>query len=252
MVTVVQEKKTAELWAKYQQTRSRENRNDLVLQYGWLVKSVVRRIAAVSGNYVEAEDLVSYGTLGLIEAVEKYDGSKGVSFETFATYRIRGEIIDYMRRNDWVPRSVRKRVTDVENAMNDLMTELGRRPTDRELAARLGVEARDLRQILADRERYNLISFEELLYDSSRTCSEPSELETPESRLQEGELLEVLAKALDNLPEREKLILTLYYYEELTLREISGILGVSESRVSQIHSRAVGRMRKSLTAYMNQ
>lgn len=252
MVTVVQEKNETELWSRFQRTRSREARNDLVLQYGWLVRSIVRRLAAVSGNYVDAEDLASYGMLGLIEAVEKFDESKGVTFETFATYRVRGEIIDYMRRNDWVPRSVRKRVTDVENAMNDLMSELGRRPTDGELAAKLGVDGRGLRQTLADRERYNLISFEELLYDSARVCGEPCDSETPESRLQESELLDVLAKTLDSLPEREKLILTLYYYEELTLREISGILGVSESRVSQIHSRAVRRMRKSLQDYMNQ
>ncbi len=251
MVTVAEEKSLDRLWARFRRTRSREDRNELVLQYGWLVKSIVRRLAAVSGNYVDGDDLTSYGMLGLIEAVEKFDVEKGVSFEAFATYRVRGEIIDYMRRNDWVPRSVRKRVTDVENAVSELSTRLGRRPTDGELAARLGVGGKELRQTLADRERYNLVSFEEMIYDGTRSCSEPAETETPETHLQENELLDVLAQTLEALPEREKLILTLYYYEELTLREISGILGVSESRVSQIHSRAVGRMRKSLQAYMN-
>lgn len=251
MVTTVDNLTIMELWKNYKDTEDINLRNELVLKYGWLVKSIVRRVSSVSGSYTEAEDLTSYGIIGLIKAIEKFDLDKGVSFETFATYRIRGEIIDFMRRNDWVPRNVRKKILEIENASGSLINELGRQPNDEELSKKLGIGTNDLLQILADTEKFSLISFEELIYDTVKTDSEFADFDTPESHLHEHELLDMLAKSLDELPERERLILTLYYYEELTLKEISGILGVSESRVSQIHSRSIEKMRKSLKSYIN-
>jgi RNA polymerase sigma factor for flagellar operon FliA len=251
MATMVDSMTIMELWKNYKATEDIELRNELVLKYGWLVKSIVRRVSSVSGNYTEAEDLTSYGVIGLIKAIEKFDLEKGVTFETFATYRIRGEIIDFMRRNDWVPRSVRKKILDIETASNSLTNEFGRQPTEEELSKKLGIGTGELMQTLADTERFSLVSFEEMIYDTVKIDSELADLDTPESHLHEHELLDMLAKSLDELPEREKLILTLYYYEELTLKEISGILGVSESRISQIHSRSIDKMRKSLKTYIN-
>jgi RNA polymerase sigma factor for flagellar operon FliA len=239
------------LWNRYRKTREVGLRNQLVLSYTGLVRSIAKRIVSISGNYTELEDLMSYGMIGLIKAVEKFDPEKGAAFETFATYRVRGEIIDYMRRNDWVPRGVRRKSWEIENVSNQLLGELGRQPNDDELAERLGIGKKELRQMLSEVERFNLVSFEEIIQDTVRVDREFADFETPEGFLQEDEMLEVLAKSLDALPEREKLVLTLYYYEELTLREISQVIGVSESRVSQLHSRAVERMRKSLKAYVN-
>jgi RNA polymerase sigma factor FliA len=251
MAVTVEVLENTELWKCYKESGDLELRNELVLRYGWLVKSIVRRVSSVSGSYTEAEDLTSYGIIGLIKAIEKFDLDKGVTFETFATYRIRGEIIDFMRRNDWVPRSVRRKILDVETATGNLINELGRQPTDDELSGRLSIGSGELQQTLSEMERYSLISFEEILYDTAKVDSELTDYDTPEGHLQEGELIDMLAKALDELPERDRLILTLYYYEELTLKEISGIIGVSESRVSQIHSRSIERVKKSLKSYIN-
>jgi RNA polymerase sigma factor for flagellar operon FliA len=242
---------TEEVWELYERTRAVEFRNELVLRYSGLVRSIVRRVASVSGDYADAEDLASYGMLGLIQAIEKFDLSKGVAFETFAVYRIRGEAIDYIRRNDWVPRGVRKRALEYENAVGGLTGELGRRPTEEELAHRLGVGSGDLKMLYSGIERFNVISFEELVQGVGQTDKGFADPETPEGVLQEEELLKILTAAIDDMPEREKLIITLYYYEELTLREVSHVLGVSEARVSQLHSRAIGRMKTVLKEYLD-
>lgn len=231
MTTLVDETTVSKLWRRFKQTDDIGLRNDLVLSYAGLVKSIVRRIASICGNYADIEDLTSYGMIGLIKAVEKFDLEKGVTFETFATYRVRGEIIDFMRRNDWVPRGVRKRAWDIENTSNIMTNELGRVPSDDELAKKLGLKKDNLLQVLSEIERFNLVSFEEIIQDTVKIDNQFADFDTPEGFLQEDELLDVLAKTLDSLPEREKLVITLYYYEELTLKEISSIIGVSESRI---------------------
>lgn len=247
MTGTTYEEETDVLWKAYRQTGSVEARNALVLHYGWLVRVLVRRVMSVSGSYAESDDLNSCGTIGLIKAVEKFDQTKGVTFETFATYRIRGEILDFVRRSDWVPRGVRKRVMELENAENELVSLLGRRPSDEELCERMGVQNRVLEKTRASAEHFHVLSFEEMLHDAEGAVAGG---DSPEGVLQESELQEMLTKAVENLPERDRLVVTLYYYEELTLREISEVLGVTESRVSQIHSRAVNRMKKSLQAYI--
>jgi RNA polymerase sigma factor for flagellar operon FliA len=249
MPTLVDEMVAVSLWKMYKENPGTEMRNKIVLTYAGLVKSIVRRAAYLSGNYVDVDDLTSYGMIGLIKAVEKYDTDKGVTFETFATYRIRGEIIDYMRRNDWVPRGVRKRSMEVEKASNEFKMAFGHDPTEDELSKKLGVKKSDIIEALNDAERLSLISFEELIQDAVNVKTDLSSDDTPEDSLQEVELVDVLTKAIDDLHEREKLVITLYYYEELTLKEISVVLGVSESRVSQMHTKAVGILKKTLADY---
>lgn len=251
MPSLVVEEEVSSLWKDYKASPEPEFRNKIVLNYAWLVKSIVRRAACVSGNYVDAEDLMSYGMLGLIKAVEKFDPENGAAFETFATYRIRGEVIDYMRRNDWVPRGVRKRAQEVEKAENEFKNIYNREPTEKELAKKLGVNENEISDTLGQIERFNVISFEEIIKDTLNIESGLPSVETPEGSLQESELTQMLAEAIDSLSEREGLVISLYYYEELTLKEISAVMGVSESRVSQIHTKAVKNLKKSLHEYLN-
>lgn len=244
MQTMTNEKTAVDLWKSYKANSDIENRNKLVLYYAGLVNSIARRAAAVSGNYIDIEDMVSFGMIGLIKAVEKYDTDKGVTFETYATYRIRGEIIDYMRRNDWVPRGVRKRIQEIEKAIESFKNENSREPTAEELSVKLGVKENDIAQALGDSARLSTISFEEMIHDTVKVdCNFVSD-ETPETALAQNELIEALAAAIDSLSEREKLVISLYYHEELTLKEISVVMSVSESRVSQIHTRAVKTLKK--------
>lgn len=240
--------KSEALWKAYRETGGIEARNRLVLHYGWLVQVIVRRVMSVSGSYTETDDLKSCGTIGLIKAVEKFDSTKGVTFETFATYRVRGEILDFMRRSDWVPRGMRRKALEIEAAARELSATLGRRPTDGELCKHLGMQQEALEKIQAGMERFHVVSFEEMLYDAAGELLPGSD--SPEYALQENELMEMLSKAVEALPERDRLVITLYYYEELTLKEISEIIGVTESRVSQLHSRAVCSMKKNMQAYI--
>lgn len=249
MIAATKEETATELWENYCDNPDNENRNQLVLYYSGLVKSIARRIASVSGSYVDVEDLISFGMLGLIKSIEKFDHEKGVIFETYATYRIRGEIIDYMRRNDWVPRGLRKRAQTIEDAERSLRGELGREPTRKELADKLGVSEDDLSHALSDNERFNQISFEEIIEDTVRSEYNFESPDTPENTLAQSESQEMLAKAIDSLPERERLIISLYYHDELSLKEISSILKVSESRVSQLHTKAIKELRRVLAEY---
>ena len=249
MQVMLDEQVSVNLWKNYKEEPTIDARNKIVLLYAGLVKSIARRAASVSGSYVDLEDLVSFGMLGLIKAVEKYDIDKGVSFETYATYRVRGEIIDYMRRNDWVPRGVRKRAQDIEKATEAFKNTNNREPTQDELCVTLGVKRNDITQVLSDCARLNTISFEEMIQETVKTDRNLICDETPEEALAQGELLEQLAEAIDSLPERERLVIALYYHEELTLKEISSIMSVSESRVSQLHTRAVKNLKKALNEY---
>lgn len=249
MQVLLDEETVVNLWKNYKDNPDIELRNKIVLLYAGIVKSIAWRTASVSGKYVDIEDLTGFGMIGLIKAVEKYDYDKGVTFETYATYRVRGEIIDYMRRNDWAPRGLRKRAHDIEDAAEIFKNENSREPTDDELSEKLGVKKKDISQTLSDNDRFNTISFEEIIQDTVKTdCNFVSD-ETPEASLAHDELLRTLAKAIDDLPDREKLVITLYYHEELTLKEISTVISVSESRVSQLHTRAVKKLRNSMMTY---
>jgi len=245
---------TAGLWRRYRETRDQGIRDRLILGYSPLVKYVAGRLGSGLPAHVDEQDLVSYGLLGLIGAIERFDPDRDVKFETYAIARIRGAIIDELRALDWVPRSVRSRARDIERAITALEAKLGRAPTDEEIAQRLGVSGDELEESLAEISRSSIAALDELWTVSGSGGDQVSLIDTiedtaapdPQGALSQTEMREAIADAIARLPEREKLVVTLYYYEELTLREIGEVLGVTESRVSQLHTKAVLRLKARL------
>jgi RNA polymerase sigma factor for flagellar operon FliA len=231
----------------------------LILTYAPLVKFVAGRVGASLPAHVDEQDLVSYGLLGLIGAIERFDPDREIKFETFAMARIRGAIIDELRSLDWVPRSVRTRAREIERAIAELERTLLRAPTDEEIATKVGITERELEDSLAEIGRSSMAALDEIwtpstggdqiaLIDTIEDTSGPD----PEFSLEQTEMREALGEAIARLPEREKLVVTLYYYEELTLREIGEVLGVTESRVSQLHTKAVLRLKARLSGAMRE
>lgn len=235
------------LWQNYANDRSPENKNELVLHYLDQVKSIVLRLMPTYKAYSNYDDMLSCGILGLMDAIEKYDLSRDVKFEYYAAMRIRGEIIDSIRKQDWAPSSLRRKIKSISNAYYDLENRLNRQPTDKEVADYLNMDEEDLQSTLGKSQMFNIVHFEELVqneagFEHSVQSRSPSIEEEVESR----EMVDILGGIIDKLPEKEKLVITLYYYEEMTLKEIASVIGVSESRVSQIHSKAVMKMRTKL------
>ena len=244
---------TQSLWLEYTRTRDRAVRDRLILTYAPLVKFVAGRLGSGLPAHVDEGDLVSYGLLGLIGAIERFDPQREIKFETYAIARIKGAIIDELRALDWVPRSVRSRAREIERAMGELERRLHRAPTDEEIAAKLGIAVSDLEDSLMEISRSSIAALDELwtvsaggdqiaLIDTIEDTQGPE----PQSALAQTEMREALGEAIARLPEREKLVVTLYYYEELTLREIGEVLGVTESRVSQLHTKAILRLKARL------
>ncbi len=244
---------TQSLWLEYRRTADPGVRDRLILTYAPLVKYVAGRLGSGLPAHVDENDLVSYGLLGLIGAIERYDPARDIKFETYAIARIKGAIIDELRALDWVPRSVRSRAREIERAIAELESKLGRAPNDEEIAGKVGVTVEELEESLTDISRSSIAALDELwsvsgegdqisLMDTIEDTSGPR----PAEALDEVEMREVLADAIARLPEREKLVITLYYYEELTLREIGEVLGVTESRVSQLHTKAILRLKSRL------
>jgi RNA polymerase sigma factor for flagellar operon FliA len=241
------------LWVEFRRTGDKQLRDRLILTYAPLVKYVAGRLGSGLPAHVDDEDLVSYGLLGLIGAIERFDPDREIKFETYALGRIKGAIIDELRSLDWVPRSVRSRAREIERSIGELEAKLGRAPTDEEIAAKLGVTEEDLDEDLLEISRTSIAALDELWTVSSGgdqialidTIEDPVG-PSPTRSLDETELREAMADAIARLPEREKLVVTLYYYEELTLREIGEVLGVTESRVSQLHTKAILRLKARL------
>ncbi len=241
------------LWLEYRRTADKALRDRLILTYAPLVKYVAGRLGSGLPAHVEEADLVSYGLLGLMSAIDRYDPERDIKFETYAIARIRGSIIDELRTLDWVPRSVRSRARNIERAIRELEAKFSRAPTDEEIAGRLGITTDELEDSLIDISRSSIAALDELWSTAGEgdqvsllDMLEDPESIRPEEALDETEVREALADAISRLPEREKLVVTLYYYEELTLREIGEVLGVTESRVSQLHTKAVLRLRSRL------
>jgi RNA polymerase sigma factor FliA len=245
---------TLSLWLEYRRTGDQALRDRLILMYAPLVKYVAGRLGSGLPAHIDDGDLVSYGLLGLISAIDRYEPDRDIKFETYAIARIRGAIIDELRALDWVPRSVRSRARQIERAIGELEAKLGRAPSDDEIAARVGITVAELEESLSDISRSSIAALDELWSVSGEgdQVSLLDTLEDPESirpaeALDEAEIKETVADAISRLPEREKIVVTLYYYEELTLREIGEVLGVTESRVSQLHTKAVLRLKSRLT-----
>jgi RNA polymerase sigma factor for flagellar operon FliA len=246
---------TQALWREYAKSKDQGVRDRLILTYAPLVKYVAGRLGSGLPAHVDENDLVSYGLLGLIGAIERFDPDRDIKFETYAIARIKGSIIDELRAMDWVPRSVRSRARDIERAIAELERKLHRAPSDEEIAEKLGVSTDDLNGSLTEIGRSSIAALDELWTISSGgggdqvaliDTIEDTQGPEPQSELAQTELKEALGEAIARLPEREKLVVTLYYYEELTLREIGEVLGVTESRVSQLHTKAILRLKARL------
>ena len=244
----------AEIWRSFKTTNDKILRDRLILTYAPLVKYVAGKLGTWLPAHVEEGDLISYGLLGLIGAIERFDPERDIKFETYAISRIRGSMIDELRSLDWVPRSVRSRAREIERAMAELENRLRRAPTDEEVAEELGITVSEFEESLTQISRSSVVALDELWTTSSASGDSAALIDTledpnaddPTRKLSDGEVKKALANAITRLPDREKLVIMLYYYEELTLREIGEVLTVTESRVSQLHTKAILRLKVRL------
>ncbi len=238
-----------ELWKKYNDTKDPAIREKLIIEYSQLVKFVAGRLSIYFGSNVEYDDLVGYGVFGLIDAIEKFDIGKGVKFETYASLRIRGSVIDSIRELDWVPRSLRKKSKDLEKAYGEIENELGHSATDEQVAEKMGITIDEFNKLLNQVNMSSMVSLEDFLeqnYEAGMNLTNSNSDDRPERSLEISEIRNMIADTIDKLPEKEKMVISLYYFEELTLKEISAIMKVSESRISQLHTKAILRMRGKL------
>lgn len=234
-------------WDEYKETGSGAARDRLILHYSPLVKYVAGRVAVGLPANIEQADLISYGIFGLIDAIDKYDRERNIKFETYAISRIRGAIIDELRAIDWVPRSVRFKAREVEKAYTSLENKLKRPPSDAEIAQEMGVSLDELNQTYSQLSTVSLVALDELMSPEGDKGDKVSLIDTledtsaasPMDAFESEEMKGILAQAINRLPEREKVVVTLYYYEGLTLAEIGQVLGVTESRICQMHTKAV-------------
>ena len=226
------------LWLRYKETKSVELRNELAEHYLPLVKIVCGRLAVSLPQHLDKDDLLSSGFFGLLDAIDRFDPERNVKFETYAGVRVRGAMLDYLRSKDWIPVSLRQKIRRLEQTVCRLETELGRTATDDELAAALSMSVAQLHELISQCNAATVIPLEE--YQQS----ESADLNSATDQL---ELRETLAQAIDLLPAKERLVVELYYYEELTLKEISLILHLTEARISQLHTKAIIRMRGFLS-----
>lgn len=239
----------AKLWEDYSKFKTDEVREKIIIEYASLVKIVAGRLSMYLGYNVEYDDLVGYGVFGLIDAVDKFDYNKGVKFETYASFRIRGAILDEIRKMDWIPRTLRQKQRKIDAAFQKIELEQGRTATDAEVAKELEITVEEFETWQTQTKLSSLLSLDEYIETGSEVKMESSlssQFETPEKVVEKQELKDTLVKTLETLTEKEKKVIILYYYEELTLKEISSILEVSESRVSQLHTKALQKMRLKL------
>ena len=232
-----------------------ENREEVIIQYSPMIKYVANRIAMRLPPHIEVDDLISVGVLGLMDAISKYDSSRGAKFKTYAEFRVRGAILDELRSMDWVPRSIRQKASQVDKVVQGLQAKLRRTPEDEEVAQEMGLSLDQFHETLNETKSIPIFSLEDLGIakesgdqQSLLDCLAGKADADPQTQIRLVELKEIIAKAIDALPEKERLMVSLYYYEELTMKEIGAVLDITESRVSQIHSKAVYRLRTKLKA----
>ncbi len=243
------------LWEEYAKAKSPEVREKIILEYAPLVKVVAGRLSMYLGYNVEYEDLVSYGIFGLIDAIDKFDFLKDVKFETYASLRIRGAILDQIRKMDWIPRTIRQKQKKIDAVIREIEARYGRSATDEEISAGLGITGQEYLDWQSQMKITNVVSLNEFLEQGSEVPNEAAQsksvqFDSPEEVLERDELKKMLAESLELLTEKERKVIVLYYYEDLTLKEISNILGVSESRISQLHTRALQKMRGKMGNYI--
>ncbi len=239
----------ARLWDDYSKSKSTEVREKIIIEYANLVKIVAGRLSMYLGYNVEYDDLVGYGVFGLIDAVDKFDFGKGVKFETYASFRIRGAILDEIRKMDWIPRTLRQKQKKIDAAYHKIEAEQGRMASNEEIAHELEISVEEFDAWQMQTNVSNLLSLDEYLEQGSEVRMESSlstQYDPPDRVVEKQELKQILINALELLTEKEKKVIVLYYYEDLTLKEISAILEVSESRVSQLHTKALQKMRLRL------
>jgi RNA polymerase sigma factor for flagellar operon FliA len=251
---LLEQKTEDELWEEYKHTRNPAIRELFIKQYSPLVKYVAGKVAVGMPSNVEFDDLVGFGVFGLLDAIDKFDPDKNVKFKTYAVTRIRGSIFDELRSMDWVPRSVRQKTREIEDAIVRLESKLGRTANDTEIAATLGVSEAEYQQTMFKISGTSIMSLNDVWYsgDDSERISIGDSIESPSSMnpdviIEREEIKRVIVEAINELPEKEKMVLVLYYYEDLTLKEIGQVLNVTESRVSQLHTKANLRLRAKLT-----
>jgi RNA polymerase sigma factor for flagellar operon FliA len=248
------QKTEEELWFQYRKSRDSKIRDAFIRQYSPLVKYVAGKVAVGMPHNVEFDDLVGFGVFGLLDAIDKFDPDKNVKFKTYAVTRIRGAIFDELRSIDWVPRSVRQKTREVEEAIGALEAQLGRTATDQEIASSMGMDEAEYLKVIMKISGTSIISLNDLWFsgDENDKVSIVESIEAPASLnpdvvVEKDEIRRVIVEAINSLPEKEKKILILYYYEDLTLKEIGQVLEVTESRVSQLHTKAILRLRSKLT-----
>ncbi len=243
------EQRKADLWEEYSQTKNPKIREQLIIEYSGLVKIVAGRLGMYLGYTVEYDDLVGYGIFGLIDAIDKFELTKGVKFETYASLRIRGAILDHIRKMDWIPRTLRQKQRKLDQAAHDIEARFGRAATNEELSKELDIPLEELEGLINQTQIANLVSLDEYLEQGSEVKAEAGNkprFEQPETVIERQELKRALAEAIGELNDNEQKVIALYYFEECTLKEISRVLGVTESRVSQIHIKALKKMKDKL------
>ena len=243
------------LWDEYAKTKAPEIREKIILEYAPLVKLVAGRLSMYLGYNVEYEDLVSYGVFGLIDAIDKFDFMKEVKFETYASLRIRGAILDQIRKMDWIPRTIRQKQKKIEAVIKEVELTTGRGATDEEIAKGLGISEVEYLEWQSQMKITNVVSLNEYMEQGSEIPADmnrysTARFESPEENIEKSELKQVLEQTLQMLTEKERKVILLYYYEDLTLKEISNVLEVSESRISQLHTRALEKMKDKMGNYM--
>lgn len=243
------EKSRNDLWKEYARTKNPELREKLIIEYAGLVKIIAGRLGMYLGYTVEYDDLVGYGIFGLIDAIDKFELTKGVKFETYASLRIRGSILDQIRKMDWIPRTLRQKQKKLDQAMSDLEAKFGRAATNEELSKELDISVEELEGLVNQTQVAGLVSLDEFLEQGSEVKVEMGNkprFEQPEQVIERQELKRMLSEAINGLTENEQKVIAFYYFEEMTLKEISSILGVSESRVSQLHTKSLKKMKEKL------
>ena len=254
MMTLYEQKTEEELWVEFRKTKSTQLRDAFIRQYMPLVKYVAGKVAVNMPNSVEFDDLVGFGHFGLLDAINKFDPDKKVKFKTYAVTRIRGAIFDELRQLDWVPRSVRQKSREIEDTIVELEARLGRPASDEEVAKAMGLSVENFNNTVLKISGTSVLSLNDVWYsgDSSDRMSIGDSIESPLSLnpdviVEREEIKRVLMEAINELPEKEKMVLVLYYHEDLTFKEIGQVLQVSESRISQLHTKANLRLRAKLT-----